>query len=203
MVWLGGETASIEELIRRADAALYQAKSRGRDRVVVDAGGRLSYPARLHRVASRVSVDHAVAFRRCPSAPAGAVLRALAVQQRMHEHRGQDHRHADVEPAVQFALLAQQHDRQHDRVDRLQVGHHLRAERAEVAQRHQRQRERQQGAAERQQPAATACRAGPGSTKAGPACGSSGASRVRNSGAGAQLDDRSRSADRHVRPGAC
>ena len=33
MVWIGDEAASVEDVIRRADTALYQAKHRGRDRV--------------------------------------------------------------------------------------------------------------------------------------------------------------------------
>jgi diguanylate cyclase (GGDEF)-like protein len=33
MVWIGDEPASVEDVIRRADTALYQAKHRGRDRV--------------------------------------------------------------------------------------------------------------------------------------------------------------------------
>lgn len=33
MVWIGDEPATVEDVIRRADAALYQAKRRGRDRV--------------------------------------------------------------------------------------------------------------------------------------------------------------------------
>ncbi len=52
----------------------------------------------------------------------GCCDRRRLAQQRVHEHRGQDDRHAEVEQRRQLALLAQQHDRQHDRVDRFQVG---------------------------------------------------------------------------------
>src|SRR5450759_5891721 len=40
--------------------------------------------------------------------------------QRMHEHRAEDDRDAGVEHRRQFALLAEQQDCQHDRVDRFE-----------------------------------------------------------------------------------
>ena len=120
--------------------------------------------------------------------------RSGLAQQRVEEHRGQDDRHAGVERRGQFALLAQQQDRQHDRVDRLQVDRQLRGERAHVPQCHQRQRERQQRAGQRQREQqgevarARAAPAGRRRRRARTSSGISGASTVSASGAGAEFE---------------
>src|SRR3546814_8570060 len=49
-------------------------------------------------------------------------------EQRVSQHRAKDDRHPQVELRRQLVLFAEQHDRQEDRVDRLQVHRQLRGE---------------------------------------------------------------------------
>ena len=63
------------------------------------------------------------------------------VQQRVRQHGREDDRYAHVKGGIELALLAEQHDREHDRVHGLEAQRELGAERARVLERAQRKRE--------------------------------------------------------------
>ncbi len=68
----------------------------------------------------------------------------------MDQHRSNDDGDAEVERKIEFALLAEQRNREQDRIHGLEVDRELDGERTEMPQRDERQRERHERARERE-----------------------------------------------------
>ncbi len=172
-------------------------------------GSRSTRPGSARRQSTSCLASEVPSTSGCctSGSPAGVARRLRRPSSGSKNTAPRDHRHAEVEQRGQFALLAQQQCRQHDRVDRFEVGRQLHRVGAEVPQRDQRQRERQQRAAQRQhQQQRAVVQRGHHQQVAGE--GREQHRHQRRQHGQGQVPPhparrRSRSADRRARPGAC